>query len=632
MRFQAASENQEIIMSTAECEETSKKLPDGLLVELNDASPLFSPVRSLNRLKYTCIAVSAKYVALGANSGGLYLFQRSNSWRYLNLIPNKDGALVSVAFSPNDNYIGICSEKQVAIWELNLDGREKPVRIKSTSCEHHSPITCLCWDTYGARLYSGDKDGTVTVTYMPPTKGSRRGNEASKNNAYRSDELIYHCDGSIVQMDFKGVTLLASSKKICYVLDTQVEEARQVGQKPKDGMFGGCLRHRIINGGKSELTLYTARPGARVWQASVTDLKVSTHKLKEALQEPQQSFHGIHYEPSVIPPAANLQSSALVFPSLQLFAGRFLVAWSRTIFCVYDPDGDDDARLVHWCAFPQEINFVQCFSNEVYIMHNGLSQVKCVQLVKPDEAVSLLYHHPSMLKLQAVEVSCRYSSILKSGPCRRDVPLELLDKLLEFYRLQPGAALLPALQKLRLDAEENAPGDEDEVDGGFSVLPSGIVSVIPSSRSSAACGGSPYSGGFDYQPCSSSVSNIRLAYTGSNNISPRISAASSLSNNSMAPSSASPLGTLSKDLTSSSHSSSADMTPDECNLVEESDDHVTSPLYNANLNQESSILAVELLGSGQPASQQAPKFRLFPRSGFGDVLHNALALVENLTS
>ena len=577
LRFQAASENQEI-MSTAGCEKPSRRLPDGLLVELNDASPLFSPVKTLNRLKYTCIAVSAKYVALGANSGGLYLFQRSSIWSYLKLIPNKDGALVSVAFSPNDNYIGICSEKQVAIWELNLDGREKPVRIKSTSGEHQSPITCLCWDTYGARLYSGDKNGVVTVTYMPPTKVSRRGNEACKNHAFRSDDLIYRSEGGVVQMDFKGVTLVVSTKKICYVLNTQLAQARQVGQKPKDGMFGGCLRHRIINGGKSELTLYTARPGARVWQASVTDLKVSTHKLKEALQEPQQSFHGIRYEPDFVPPAADLQSSALVFPSLQILAGRFLVAWSHTIFCVYDPDGDDNARLVHWCAFPQEINFVQCFSNEVYIMHNGLSQVKCVKLVKPDEAVSLLYHHPSMLKLQAVEVSCRYSNILKSGPCRRDVPLELLDNLLEFYRLQPEAVLLPALQKLRLDAEESTPGDEDEVDGGFSVLPSGIVSVIPSSRSSSARGGSPYSMSGESPSRSSSVSNMRPPYADSSNVSPLVSAASSLSNISsgMAQSSDSSPMTRCKDLTSSSNTSLADDAPAVSNLVNGSGDHFTT--------------------------------------------------------
>eukprot|EP00117_Sycon_ciliatum_P015169 scpid48115/ scgid15129/ Hermansky-Pudlak syndrome 5 protein homolog; Ruby-eye protein 2 len=467
-------------------------LPDGLLLQLNDASSLFTPVKALNRLRYTCLAVSSRYVALGANTGGLYIFSRSSVWEYLNIVPNRDGvgSMVSVAFSPNDNFVGMCFAKHVGVWELNLDGRNKPVRIKWTACEHQSPITCLAWDMYGARLFSGDERGLVTVTYLPPAKVSRKGNDACKNRPFRKDEIIYRADSGIVQLDFKDTTLLVSAKKSCFVLDTHQEVARQLGQKPRDGQFGGCLRILRKESGRGELLVYTARPGGRVWEAPVSEMKVSTtHKLKEVLQASPHTFFGTEYDPGVVLPAADLQSAALIFPSLHVICSRYLVLWNRTVLCVYDPNGEEKARLLHWCPFLDEISFVECYSNEVYIAHAGASKITHLTCSSPADAVALLYHHPAQLKLQAVEVACRYLSVIKLGGCRRSVPLKLLDQLLDFYSLQSDQVLMLSLQQLREEAEEKEA--DDHTDGGYSVLPSGIVSVIPNSRSSSSRS-SPY--------------------------------------------------------------------------------------------------------------------------------------------
>ena len=48
-------------------------------------TPLSDPVSDL---QYTCLAVSSRYVALGANTGGVYCFS-ARDFKYLRLLTNK---------------------------------------------------------------------------------------------------------------------------------------------------------------------------------------------------------------------------------------------------------------------------------------------------------------------------------------------------------------------------------------------------------------------------------------------------------------------------------------------------------------------------------------------------------------
>ena len=55
-------------------------------------------------VQYTCIAASGKYVAFGANSGGLYCFY-GNPLKYIRLLTNKEGPIRMLAFAPDGNQI-----------------------------------------------------------------------------------------------------------------------------------------------------------------------------------------------------------------------------------------------------------------------------------------------------------------------------------------------------------------------------------------------------------------------------------------------------------------------------------------------------------------------------------------------
>lgn len=55
-------------------------------------------------VQYTCVAASEKYVAFGANSGGVYCFC-GNPLKYIRLLTNKEGPVRMLSFAPDGNQI-----------------------------------------------------------------------------------------------------------------------------------------------------------------------------------------------------------------------------------------------------------------------------------------------------------------------------------------------------------------------------------------------------------------------------------------------------------------------------------------------------------------------------------------------
>uniref|UniRef100_A0A2H8TP86 Hermansky-Pudlak syndrome 5 n=1 Tax=Melanaphis sacchari TaxID=742174 RepID=A0A2H8TP86_9HEMI len=70
-----------------------KNMPDHILLlnRIDIKNILNSPLKTTQRIKYTCLEVSQNFVIFGASSGGLYVFRREPC-EFIQLLPNKVSA------------------------------------------------------------------------------------------------------------------------------------------------------------------------------------------------------------------------------------------------------------------------------------------------------------------------------------------------------------------------------------------------------------------------------------------------------------------------------------------------------------------------------------------------------------
>ena len=120
-----------------------------LLVETVDASVVFSYLKSA-RIKYTAVAASRRWVALGASTGSVYIFQRGTGagtgaggvtgpkgqLQYRQMVANNDGDVTALAFAANDNVLAIGTAKGVVLTlELNLDSSKEKTKVRVHASE-----------------------------------------------------------------------------------------------------------------------------------------------------------------------------------------------------------------------------------------------------------------------------------------------------------------------------------------------------------------------------------------------------------------------------------------------------------------------------------------------------------------
>ena len=128
------------------------------------------------RIKYTCIAASGRYLALGATTGGVYCFSRAER-KLLQVIPNaKEGAISSLRFAANDRFVAVGTSKGcVIVIEHNLDNLKiKPKRVRvSTDMHKGSPVAHLVWDDLTGRIFSADAARKVSCIVVEAAKYAR---------------------------------------------------------------------------------------------------------------------------------------------------------------------------------------------------------------------------------------------------------------------------------------------------------------------------------------------------------------------------------------------------------------------------------------------------------------------------
>ncbi|KAG0420188.1 hypothetical protein HPB47_003621 [Ixodes persulcatus] len=257
----------------AEAEAGSTLHPQFVLAELQSLDGILVPIRNTTRVKYVCFDVSKHYLALGATSGDVFMFQRDTS-SYVGTVANKEGGSVAqVALCPDENILALATSRgHVLVLEHNA-GCGQPQRLQLSYEHKGSCVTCLRWNAAGSRLFAADGAGKVSVLNISSSK--------AKSLFQSPPSTLMKLDSRVVQLDFAQDRLLASTLTRCYLGDTVREKFTQVGKKLRDGEFGGCF----VPGARAQdtVTIYAARPGSRLWEADLRGSVLKTHQFKEAL-------------------------------------------------------------------------------------------------------------------------------------------------------------------------------------------------------------------------------------------------------------------------------------------------------------------------------------------------------------
>ena len=65
------------------------------------------------------------------------------------------------------------SNGQVSVFELNIEKRSKPERVRQTLDHSGHGVTVMTWDSTSTRIYVGDDTGKISVISVPSSKVSR---------------------------------------------------------------------------------------------------------------------------------------------------------------------------------------------------------------------------------------------------------------------------------------------------------------------------------------------------------------------------------------------------------------------------------------------------------------------------
>lgn len=338
-------------------------------------------------MQYTCCDASEKYLVFGATSGSVYVFNREPC-TYLKHIPSKFGSISQIKISSQERLIAFSNVKgQIGIVDV---GASDP-QIITTQLEQ-SYVTCFYWENE-ERLICGDQKGHISVVNLGYFMGRN-----ILNVTLRSILLL---DSPVVQIVGLEELLLISTFSKCVLCNTEVEEFKQIGNRPRDGEYGGCFY--VTKDEFGTLTrIYCARPGCRIWEVDLDGNVKHTHQFKSALSVPpaipypklmnrneitdkkteqnssnkttQQKDNNIH---SISQNSSNLldiessaQSTTDVSPSntfhfskLMNFMEKFVLTYSDSKFYVIDPT----CRVILWSNQFNNIHTVNVVNSKIIV-------------------------------------------------------------------------------------------------------------------------------------------------------------------------------------------------------------------------------------------------------------------------
>uniref|UniRef100_A0A1Q3F722 Hermansky-Pudlak syndrome 5 protein homolog n=1 Tax=Culex tarsalis TaxID=7177 RepID=A0A1Q3F722_CULTA len=353
------------------------------------------PLRNTRRIKFTCCDVSTKHIIFGANSGSLYVYDRLTV-NFQSIIPSQLGSISAVCVSRNGKQVAVANQRGAIGVVLELDSSAtKEILLTELGDGTGSKgafVTCFCWGDEDRELYVGDSKGIVSLLQLSMFMG--------RNILNITLNPVLLLDQQIVQIDRFSQLLLVSTHSKCVLCNTEREEFKQIGNRPRDGPYGAAfivastttpltpspatLSNGTSDGGANatdddddndntstqsttaspaashvvqhnlgDVRIFCARPGSRLWEADLDGNVLRTHQLRSG-------------NPAVI-----------AFKRLQTVSERrlLLVHDERQIFLI-DPIA---SRVVLGFGDVGQIERVAVVGEEIYVF-SGEQQLFAVRL------------------------------------------------------------------------------------------------------------------------------------------------------------------------------------------------------------------------------------------------------------
>eukprot|EP00066_Takifugu_rubripes_P028769 XP_011618035.1 PREDICTED: tectonin beta-propeller repeat-containing protein 2 [Takifugu rubripes] len=220
----------------------------------------------------TALDTSSDFLAVGSSIGMLYLYCRRLAHMNKYSLEGRSDAITAVKLlSCFDDLVAVgTASGRVAVFQLvsPLPGRNKQLRRFDVVGLHKGSITSLTWSTNGMKLFSGDDKGRVVFSSLDLDQG------------VCNPILLLEETSGVVQMEYSHQLLLVSTQQRSLLYCTQKEEVQQLGTKPRKstGRFGACFLPGLCK--QSDLEVFAARPGLRLWRSNVQGQVEDTHLLK----------------------------------------------------------------------------------------------------------------------------------------------------------------------------------------------------------------------------------------------------------------------------------------------------------------------------------------------------------------
>ncbi|XP_063255474.1 tectonin beta-propeller repeat-containing protein 2 isoform X2 [Prinia subflava] len=345
----------------------------------------------------TALDTNGDYIAVGSSIGMLYLY-----CRHLNQMKkyNFEGRCESITFvkllSCFDDLVAVgTASGRVAVFQLvsSLPGRNKQLRRFDVAGIHKSSITALAWSPNGMKLFSGDDKGKIVYSALDLDQG------------VCNSSLVLEEPSSIVQLDYNQKVLLVSTLQRTLLFYTEEKSVNQVGTQPRksSGKFGACFIPGLCK--QSDLTLFAARPGLRLWKSDVHGTVQATFILKDVFAGGIKTFE---LYPRLEPPDRGSYSS----PEKHLgivscfFQEGWVLTWNE--YSIYLLDTVNQA-LIGGLEGYGDIVSVSCTNNEIFLLKGdrdiirisnrpeGLSSIDTSpKLLTPSSVVSSVSSSPSV--------------------------------------------------------------------------------------------------------------------------------------------------------------------------------------------------------------------------------------------
>lgn len=429
----------------------------------------FRDVSSLlpaSRVRFTCMSVGLRNVALGTTNGTIFLLQKSSG--QLVFVNQPDGfagcEMRRILLAPAENRLAVAFVDQslpILVLDLESIGAREVPRIVGKVLDHRgSGVTDLSWDREGKILFSSDQEGNVAASVLTGTK------------LRKSEKIFSETGSSIVQLSSASIgeksLLIVSTTKRALVLDVSSRETRSVGTKPRDGQFGACFD-------SSRQFVFASRPGFRMWVADMESGQVlNTLKFVVPNHISENSSTSLE-KTSQLGRLYSVESPS--FPAALSWDDSALLILDMTNICVaHWVDPSKYGRILGACVF----------EHEIFLLHELESTRVSVFEVGVDPTETLLSNAESSASLPEASTPEPVENA-SSAVEKADSPAPSIENMEYGGKLSPSNSSV-CLSSV-VDADADTKGVDDAGDLGPSVIRNDSVHFIVHSEDSRPTSG-----------------------------------------------------------------------------------------------------------------------------------------------